>query len=73
MDKNPYTYLSGFFAAADTNEDGKMTFAEWRDSPLRSTSGTETDEMLSKIWAKYDIDNVGYLTKEETINRKPAA
>jgi vacuolar-type H+-ATPase subunit C/Vma6 len=50
-----------------------MTFAEWRDSPLRSASEGETDEMLSKIWAKYDIDNVGYLTKEEAINRKPAA
>jgi hypothetical protein len=50
-----------------------MTFAEWRDSPLRSTSKGETNEMLSEIWAKYDTANAGYLTEEEAINRKPAA
>jgi hypothetical protein len=29
--------------------------------------------MLSERRAKYDIANVGYLTKEEAINRKPTA
>jgi hypothetical protein len=71
--KNPYACLSGFFAAADTNGDGKMTFAEWHDSPVCSTSKAETNEMLSERWAKYDITNIRYFTKEEAINCKPAA
>jgi Ca2+-binding EF-hand superfamily protein len=58
------------FATADTNEDGKMTFAEWRDSMMHSTHHDENNATLFKHWIKYDIENVGYLTKEEAINRK---
>jgi len=70
--KNTHAIPSDLFAAADTNGDGKMTFAEWRDSPVRSTSKDDTNSMLSEIWAKYDTANVGYLTEDEAINRKPA-
>ncbi|KIM76834.1 hypothetical protein PILCRDRAFT_12532 [Piloderma croceum F 1598] len=62
------------FAGADTNGDGKLTFAEWRDSSVcLSFKKSKSDEELSERWAKFDTDNVGYLTKEEVINRKPAA
>jgi len=59
------------FAAADTNGDGKMTFAEWRDSPVRSTFNNENDSMLAEHWAKYDTENVGYLTEDEAVNCIP--
>jgi len=59
------------FAATDTNGDGKMTFAEWRDSPVRSTFNNENDSMLAEHWAKYDTENVGYLTEDEAVNRIP--
>ena len=43
---------------------------EWLDSPVRSTSGSETCSTLVKLWAKFDPANVGYLTKRQAINRK---
>jgi hypothetical protein len=46
----------------DTNNDGKMTFAEWRESD----SGTGLDSE----WAKYDTAGAGYLTEEAAVNRR---
>jgi hypothetical protein len=48
-----------------------MTYVEWRDSPMRTTSknGPEDEEKLSKMWAKYDTAGVGYLTERETVLR----
>ena len=63
-------FASDLFAIADKNGDGKMTFVEWRDSPVRSTSNGETSASLAEIWAKYDTENVGYLTEDEATNRK---
>jgi hypothetical protein len=63
-------FRSEYFDTADTNKDGKMTFDEWRNSPVRSTFSGETDVMLAERWAKFDTGKVGYLTKEEAINRK---
>jgi len=38
--------LSDFFDVSDENEDGKMSFEEWVDSPVRSSlSGDETRSM----------------------------
>jgi Ca2+-binding EF-hand superfamily protein len=54
----------------DSNNDGKITYAEWRDSAVRSTAPNENDSTLLELWAKYDTDNVGYLTESEAINRK---
>jgi Ca2+-binding EF-hand superfamily protein len=54
----------------DSNNDGKITYAEWRDSAVRSTATDENDSTLLELWAKYDTDNVGYLTESEAINRK---
>jgi Ca2+-binding EF-hand superfamily protein len=72
--KNIYDRESNFFAAADTNGDGKLTFAEWRDSSVCSfIKNFKSDEELSKMWAKFDTDDVGYLTKGEAINRKASA
>jgi len=48
---------------------GKITIEEWLDSP-RSTSGGETCSMLVKQWAEFYPENVGYLTKDQAINRK---
>ena len=74
LKKNTYACLSNLFSAADTNGDGKLTFAEWRDSPVCSSfKNLKSNEELSEMWAKFDIDNVGYLTKQEAINRKAAA
>jgi Ca2+-binding EF-hand superfamily protein len=68
--KRTYGFCSNLFALSDTDGDGKMTFAEWRDSSARSTFTTESDSMLYEQWAKYDTGNVGYLTKDEAMNKK---
>jgi len=47
-----------------------MTFAEWRDSAVRSSFNDEINLALYEHWAKYDTANVGYLTKDEAINRR---
>ena len=65
-----YSFASNLFAIADKNGDGRMTFSEWRDSPVRSTSEDETDATLAKFWAKYDTANVRHLTEDEATNRK---
>jgi len=54
----------------DSNGDGKITYAEWRNSTVRSTAINENDSTLLEFWAKYDTDNAGYLTESEAINRK---
>jgi len=59
---------SNLFAMTDTDGDGKMTFAEWRDSTVRSTISGEDNSMLFQQWAKYDSENVGYLTEDEAVN-----
>jgi hypothetical protein len=65
---------SNLFAAADTNGDGKLTFAEWHDSSVCSSiKNFKSNEELSKMWANFNTDNVGYLTKAEAINRKASA
>jgi len=46
-----------------------MTFVEWRDSPVRTTSKDETASMLAERWAKFDTANIGYLTEDEAVNR----
>ena len=65
-----YCFASNLFAIANKNGDGKMTFSEWHDSLVRSTSKDETDATLAKSWAKYDTTNVRYLTKDEATKRK---
>jgi len=55
---------------SDSNGDGRMTFAEWRDSPVRTTLNDEDDVLLAVFWAKFDTANVGYLTEYEAVNRK---
>ncbi|KIM72254.1 hypothetical protein PILCRDRAFT_829885 [Piloderma croceum F 1598] len=59
-----------FYWIADTNRDGKMTFAEWQDSTARSTRHKANDLMLFEQWTKYDTVNVGYLTEDEAVNRR---
>jgi len=61
---------SEFFDATDANKDGIITMEEWLDSPVRSTASGETCATLVKQWAKFDPENVGYLTKHQAINRK---
>jgi hypothetical protein len=63
-------FCSDYFDITDANKDGIMTIVEWLDSPVRSTSGGESCSMLVKQWAKYDPENVGYLTKHQAINRQ---
>jgi hypothetical protein len=47
-----------------------MTFDEWRDSAVRSTSNNENNVTLFETWAKYDTANIGYLTEDEAVNRR---
>jgi len=61
---------SNLFHVTDTNGDGKMTFAEWRDSAVRSSFGNDDMLELSRQWAKYDTANVGYLTENEAVNHR---
>jgi hypothetical protein len=64
------SFCSEFFDSTDANKDGIITMEEWLDSPVRSTSGVEACSILVKQWAKFDPANVGYLTKQQAINRK---
>ena len=70
VDQGAVLFRSKLFAMTDSNSDGKITYAEWRDSAVRSTATNENDSTLLELWAKYDTDNVGYLTESEAINRK---
>jgi hypothetical protein len=47
-----------------------MTFAEWRNSPARTTSEDESASTLAERWAKFDTANVRYLTEDEAVDRK---
>ncbi|KAF8868467.1 hypothetical protein BD779DRAFT_1683859 [Infundibulicybe gibba] len=52
------------FNAADTNNDGKITFEEW------AATNTHADrEVLAAHWAKFDSAGVGYLTKADVNSR----
>jgi hypothetical protein len=66
----PHCYRSNHFAITDTDGDGKITFAEWRDSAVRSNFSNGNNSTLSTYWARYDTANVGYLTKDEAIKRR---
>jgi hypothetical protein len=46
-----------------------MTFAEWRNSAVRSTISGKDNSTLFQQWTKYDSKNVGYLTEDEAVNR----
>jgi EF hand len=70
VDQESFLYCRDIFAATDTNGDGKITFAEWRDSTVRSTFNDENNVTLSETWANYDTANIGYLTEDEAVNRR---
>ncbi|KAF8872354.1 hypothetical protein BD779DRAFT_1573267 [Infundibulicybe gibba] len=54
------------FNAADTNNDGQLTFEEW----AASDQNKNTDKnALAEHWAKFDSANVGYLTKADATSR----
>ncbi|KAF8884397.1 hypothetical protein BD779DRAFT_1787308 [Infundibulicybe gibba] len=52
------------FNAADTDNDGKITFEEWA-----ATSTNADREVLAAHWAKFDSAGVGYLTKADVNSR----
>jgi len=62
-------FCSTLFAITDTNGDGKITFAEWRDSAVHSTFNNQNDLTLFEHWSKYDTAGVGFLTEDEAVKR----
>ncbi|KAF8884314.1 hypothetical protein BD779DRAFT_1674142 [Infundibulicybe gibba] len=56
----------GYFDAADTDHDGKLTFEEW--AALDANKGTDK-EKLTQQWAKFDSAGAGFLTKTQAILR----
>jgi hypothetical protein len=66
----PYPIGSNLFAITDTNGDGQMSFLEWCSSPVRPSFKNENHLVLYGQWAKYDTANVGYLTRDEAVNRR---
>jgi hypothetical protein len=61
---------SDLFAITDSNGDGKLTFSEWRDSTVRSSSPNEDDMLLYQHWRKFDTANLGFLIEDEAVNRR---
>jgi Ca2+-binding EF-hand superfamily protein len=70
VDQESFLFHRDLFAVTDTNGDGKITFNEWRDSAVRSTSNNENNATLFETWANYDTANIGYLTEDEAVNRR---
>ncbi|KAF8884356.1 hypothetical protein BD779DRAFT_784783 [Infundibulicybe gibba] len=54
------------FNAADTDNDGQLTFEEWAASDQNKNFDKDA---LAARWAKFDSGNVGYLTKADVASR----
>ncbi|KAF8884359.1 hypothetical protein BD779DRAFT_1674173 [Infundibulicybe gibba] len=54
------------FNAADTNNDGQLTFKEWSTTDENKNMDRSA---LAAHWAKFDSANVGYLTKADVASR----
>ncbi|KAF8884355.1 hypothetical protein BD779DRAFT_1472121 [Infundibulicybe gibba] len=54
------------FNAADTDNDGQLTFEEWAASD--QNKNMDKDALVAR-WAKFDSGNVGYLTRTEAASR----
>ncbi|KAF8884349.1 hypothetical protein BD779DRAFT_1674166 [Infundibulicybe gibba] len=54
------------FNAADTDNDGQLTFEEWASSDQNKKMDKS---VLAAHWAKFDNANVGYLTKADVASR----
>ena len=63
-----YCVCSNDFVLIDANGDGKITFAEWRDSTARTILVGADDSALTQYWDMYDTANAGYLTEDEATN-----
>ncbi|KAF8889899.1 hypothetical protein BD779DRAFT_1469623 [Infundibulicybe gibba] len=58
-----------YFDAADTNKDGKLSYAEWAASDAVKGQNLTPGDLVAH-WAKYDGDGNGFLTEAEATSRK---